>query len=197
MNAWESQRQSQSEPEAESKWDGMSERVRVRLRKSQIESESARVCQREQEWAKVIQSEPERAWLRLTTASLIEAMTGICKRIWKLLNAWVSYAFGNIFSNTTFLFSAGSIDKIGYSIIIQGPPTGSILKNPLSDLVQWEEWAEDPCHSTAQCSCCQLGCSGSQNLPCSKYRRIICSCSFCIEHPKILLYQLLEQINLP
>ena len=29
--------------------------------------------------------------------------------------------------------------------------------------------------NTAQCSGCQLGCSGGQNLPCSIYRRIICS----------------------
>ena len=50
--------------------------------------------------------------------------------------------------------------------------------------------------NTAQCSGCQLGCSGGQNLPCSIYRRIICSCSYCMEHPKILLYQLLEQIIL-
>ena len=48
--------------------------------------------------------------------------------------------------------------------------------------------------NTAQCSGCQLGCFGGQNLPCSIYRRIICSCSYCMEHPKILLYQLLEQI---
>ena len=30
---------------------------------------------------------------------------------------------------------------------------------------------------TAQWSRCQLGCSGSQNLPCTNYKRIICSCS--------------------
>ena len=47
---------------------------------------------------------------------------------------------------------------------------------------------------SAQCSRCQLGCSGSQNLPCSIYRRIICSCSYCMEHQKILLYQLLYQL---
>ena len=47
--------------------------------------------------------------------------------------------------------------------------------------------------TSAQCSRCQIGCSGSQNLPCSIYRRIRCSCSYCMEHPKILLYQLLEQ----
>ena len=50
--------------------------------------------------------------------------------------------------------------------------------------------------NTAQCSGCQLGCSGGQNLPCSIYMRIKCSCSYCMEHPKILLYQLLEQIIL-
>ena len=50
--------------------------------------------------------------------------------------------------------------------------------------------------NTAQCSGCQLGCFGGQNLPCSIYRRIICSRSYCMEHPKILLYQLLEQIIL-
>ena len=50
--------------------------------------------------------------------------------------------------------------------------------------------------SSAQCSRCQLGCSGSQNLPGSNYRRIICSCSYYMEHAKILLYQLLEQIIL-
>ena len=49
------------------------------------------------------------------------------------------------------------------------------------------------CLFSAQCSRCQLGCSGSQNLPCSIYRRITCSCIYCMEHPKILLYQLLEQ----
>ena len=48
--------------------------------------------------------------------------------------------------------------------------------------------------NTAQCSGCQLGCPGGQNLPCSIYRRIICSCSYCMEHPKILLYQLLEKL---
>ena len=50
--------------------------------------------------------------------------------------------------------------------------------------------------TSAQCSRCQLGCSGSQNLPCSICRRIICSCSYCMEHPKFLLYELLEQIIL-
>ena len=39
----------------------------------------------------------------------------------------------------------------------------------------------------AQWSRCQLGCSGSQNLPCSNYRRLICSCSYYMEHAKILL----------
>ena len=42
----------------------------------------------------------------------------------------------------------------------------------------------------AQCSRC------GQNLQCSIYRRIICSCSYCIQHLKILLYQLLEHIIL-
>ena len=41
--------------------------------------------------------------------------------------------------------------------------------------------------STAQWSRCQLGCSGSQNLPGSNYRRIICSCSYYMEHAKILI----------
>ena len=40
---------------------------------------------------------------------------------------------------------------------------------------------------SAQCSCCQLECSGSQNLSCSFYRRIKCSCRYYLEHPKILL----------
>ena len=38
----------------------------------------------------------------------------------------------------------------------------------------------------AQWSRCQVGCSGSQNLPCSDYWRIICPCSNYMEHPKIL-----------
>ena len=37
-------------------------------------------------------------------------------------------------------------------------------------------------HYSAQCSSCQLGSSCSQNLPCSNYRRIICSCSYYLEH---------------
>ena len=41
---------------------------------------------------------------------------------------------------------------------------------------------------TAQWSRCQLGCSGSQNLPGSNYRRIICSYTYYMERPKILLY---------
>ena len=52
------------------------------------------------------------------------------------------------------------------------------------------------CPHSARCSCCQLRCSGSQNLPCSIYRRIICSCRYYLEHPKILLLRLLEQILL-
>ena len=40
---------------------------------------------------------------------------------------------------------------------------------------------------SAQWYRCQLGCSGSQNLPGSNYRRIICSCSYYMEHAKILL----------
>ena len=40
---------------------------------------------------------------------------------------------------------------------------------------------------SAQWSRCQLGCSGSQNLPGSNYRRIICSCSYYMEHAKILI----------
>ena len=36
--------------------------------------------------------------------------------------------------------------------------------------------------SIAQCSRCQLGCFGGQNLPCSIYRRIIRSCSYCMQH---------------
>ena len=39
---------------------------------------------------------------------------------------------------------------------------------------------------SAQWYRCQLGCSSSQNLPGSNYRRIICSCSYYMEHPKIL-----------
>ena len=39
----------------------------------------------------------------------------------------------------------------------------------------------------AQWSRCQLGCSGSQNFPGSNYRRITCSCSYYMEHAKILL----------
>ena len=50
--------------------------------------------------------------------------------------------------------------------------------------------------TTAQCPRCQIGCSCSNNLPGSNYRRLICSCSYYIEHPKILLYELLEQIIL-
>ena len=42
-------------------------------------------------------------------------------------------------------------------------------------------------HATAQWYRCQLGCSCSQNLPGSNYRRIICSCSYYMEHAKILL----------
>ena len=42
-------------------------------------------------------------------------------------------------------------------------------------------------NSSAQWSRCQLGCSGSQNLPGSNYRRIICSCSYYMEHAKILI----------
>ena len=49
---------------------------------------------------------------------------------------------------------------------------------------------------TAQWSRCQLGCSGSQNLPGSNYRRIICSCSYYMEHAKILIQQIREQIVL-
>ena len=41
--------------------------------------------------------------------------------------------------------------------------------------------------NSAQWSRCQLGCSGSQNLPGSNYRRIICSCSYYMEDAKILL----------
>ena len=36
------------------------------------------------------------------------------------------------------------------------------------------------CHN-AQCPRCQIGCSCRQNLPCSNYRRIICSCSYCMD----------------
>ena len=41
--------------------------------------------------------------------------------------------------------------------------------------------------SSAQWYRCKLGCSCSQNLPGSNYRRIICSCSYYMEHAKILL----------
>ena len=51
-------------------------------------------------------------------------------------------------------------------------------------------------YCSAQWSRCQLGCSGSQNLPGSNYRRIICSCSYYMEHAKILLQQIREQIVL-
>ena len=37
---------------------------------------------------------------------------------------------------------------------------------------------------TAQWSRCQIGCSCSKNLPCRNYRRIICSCSYYMEHPE-------------
>ena len=50
--------------------------------------------------------------------------------------------------------------------------------------------------SSAQWSRCQLGCSGSQNLPGSNYRRIICPCSYHMEHAKILIKQIREQIVL-
>ena len=34
--------------------------------------------------------------------------------------------------------------------------------------------------TTAQCSGCQLGCFGGQNLLCSIYRKMMCSCSYCL-----------------
>ena len=49
------------------------------------------------------------------------------------------------------------------------------------------QWYERILYHTAKCPRCQIECSCSQNLPCSNYRRIICSCRYYQEHPKILL----------
>ena len=37
-------------------------------------------------------------------------------------------------------------------------------------------------YTSAHCPRCQIGCSCSKNLPCSNYRKIICSCSYYMEH---------------
>ena len=80
---------------------------------------------------------------------------------WLLIFCKIEQVFASSFDNVQF-------DKI----------------NPLSPAI-FVKYKQTFCN--AQWSRCQLGCSGSQNLPGRNYRRIICSCSYYMEHAKILL----------
>ena len=85
-------------------------------------------------------------------------------------------------------------------ILYEPSLVGMICLTPLSPL--WYHFHNQPLliispQNNAQCPRCQIGFSCSKNLPCSNYRRIICSWSYCMEHPKILIYLATTRTNYP